>query len=499
MLIELAPLLSAFLMWAAFPPLGWGVLAVVAPTPLLAALRRVETRRGAAAIGFAYGVAFYSMLLFWVKATGYLSVIALVLLLSAYSTLYALVVFRARRWGSTAWWLTAIGAWALIELVRLHVPFGGFSWGLLGYPAGEYDWTRGATQLIGTTGWSVGFVSIAAGLALFVTDRRRPARWLVLSLAVVTVLSIAGAVAPPSADGEAVRVAIIQGNSPCPGEHCPAENVQIFDSHLELTRTLTPGQARLVVWPESSAGSSVELATHPDRLAQVAAEARRLDAWFLVGSQRTLDDESFTNLNLVLDSEGEIVGEYRKKHPVPFGEYVPLRPLFDWIPALDQVPRDLVRGTEDTVFELPQGTLGSIISFEGAFPRSTRPLVEAGAGLLVVATNKASFGDSPVSDQFIAMTRMRAAELGTPVVHAAITGRSAFIGADGEVESRTEAFEADILLGTANYRTSGLTPYARFGDWLQYLAIAAGGAVVTAEWLQRRRDRSAASETEVDA
>ena len=97
MLIELAPLLSAFLMWAAFPPLGWGVLAVVAPTPMLAALRRVATRRGAAAIGFAYGVGFYSLLLFWVKETGFLSVIALVLLLSAYSTIYALVVFRVER------------------------------------------------------------------------------------------------------------------------------------------------------------------------------------------------------------------------------------------------------------------------------------------------------------------------------------------------------------------------------------------------------------------
>jgi apolipoprotein N-acyltransferase len=500
MLIELAPLLSAFLMWAAFPPLGWGVLAVVAPTPLLAALRRVETRRGAAAIGFTYGVGFYSLLLFWVKETGFLSVIALVLLLSGYSTVYAVVVFRARDWGRAAWWLTAIGAWALIELVRLNFPFGGFSWGLLGYPAGEYEWTRGGTQFIGTSGWSVVFIAIAAGLALFVTDRRRPARWLVPSLAVGALLTLTGALAPPSADGASLRVAIVQGNSPCPDVHCVNENRLIFESHLELTQSLTPGQARLVVWPESSAGSSVELVTHPDRLAQVAAEARRLDSWFLIGSQRTIDDESFTNLNLVLDAEGRVVGEYWKRHPVPFGEYVPLRPLFDWIPALDQVPRDLVRGTEDTVFELPGGTLGSVISFEGAFSRSTRPLVQAGAEMLVVATNKASFGDTPVSDQFIGMTSMRAAELGTPVVHAAITGRSAFISADGTVQSLTEAFETDILLGTVNYRTAGPTLYARLGDWLQYLAIAAGAAVVSARWLHRQREKAAASAvTEIDA
>jgi apolipoprotein N-acyltransferase len=387
------------------------------------------------------------------------------------------------------WWLTAIGGWALIELVRVHVPFGGFSWGLLGYPAGEYQWTRGATQLIGTTGWSVVFVATAAGLALLVTDRRRPSRWLVPSLAVGAALVLFGAVAPPTADGEALGVAIVQGNSPCPDVHCAGENELIFESHLSLTQTLDPSQVDLVVWPESSAGSSVELATHPGRLTQVAAQSRRLDAWFLIGSQRTLDSETFTNLNVLINPNGQIVAEYWKRHPVPFGEYVPLRPLFDWIPALDQVPRDLERGTENTLFELPQGTIGSVISFEGAFPRSTRPFAMAGAEVLVVATNKASFGDTPVSDQFIGMTRMRAAELGLDVVHAAITGKSAFIEADGTIVSQTDPFESDVLLGTVHFRTAGPTPYARFGDWLQYLAIAGLGLAAGAAALRRQRLR----------
>jgi len=491
MLIELAPLLSAFLMWAAFRPLGWGVLALVALTPLLAALRRVESQRGAAALGFTYGVGFYTLLLFWVKETGYLSLVALVLLLAGFATVYAVIVYHARAWGRTAWWITAVGAWAFIELIRAHIPFGGFPWGLLGYPAGEYQWTRAATQFIGTTGWSVLFVAVSAGLTLFVTDRRRPSRWLVPALAATVLFTFLGAVSPPTADGEEMEVAIIQGNSPCPGERCANENAQIFDSHLELTGTLLPGDVDLVVWPESAAGSSVELGTHPDRHAQVAAEARRLDAWFLVGSQRNLDEDSFTNLNVLLDPTGKIVGEYWKQHPVPFGEYVPFRPLFDWIPALDQVPRDLVRGEDVTIFELPGGRLGSVISFEGAFARSTRPQVREGAELLVVATNKASFGDTPVSDQFIGMTRMRAAELGTEVVHAAITGRSAFISADGSIDLKTEPFISEVMLGTVHFRTGGLTVYARIGDWLQYVAVAVGSVVASAAWLNRRRESAA--------
>ncbi|MGI9648924.1 MAG: nitrilase-related carbon-nitrogen hydrolase, partial [Acidimicrobiia bacterium] len=171
-------------------------------------------------------------------------------------------------------------------------------------------------------------------------------------------------------------------------------------------------------------------------------------------------------------------------------------PLFDWIPALDQVPRDLERGDEVTIFDLPGGRLGSVISFEGAFARSTRPQVKAGAELLVVATNKASFGDTPVSDQFIGMTRMRAAELGTDVVHAAITGRSAFIAADGSIDLKSEPFISEVMLGTVHFRSAGPTMYTRMGDWLQYVAVAVGSVVVAAAWLNRRRELAAAEAPE---
>ena len=486
MLIELAPLLSAFLMWAAFPPLGWGALVLVAPTPLLAALRKVEGRKGAALIGLVYGVAFNGLLLWWIKGAGIVAVVALVLALAAFSVLYALLVHSARNWSLGTWWIIAVGGWALIEFARARIPFGGFPWGSLGYPVGEYEWPRAATQFIGTTGWSVVIIGVAAGLTLFVTDRRRPTVWLWPSVAVVLLLTLLGGLFPPSADGPPVRVALVQGGSPCPGESCADENALIFQSHLELTRTLSPDQVDLVVWPESSVGSNLELVTHPVTASQVAGEARRLNAYFLVGSHRNLDDETFINANVVIEPSGEIIGEYQKHHPVPFGEYVPLRPLFDWFPPLDQVPRDMVRGKENTTFDLPDGRLGSVISFEGAFARSVRPVIRQGAKLLVIATNEATFGDSPATDQFIAITRMRAAEHGIDIVHAAITGRSAFITADGSVKGQTNLFTEEAVTTTLNYRSATLTLYSRWGDWVQYLALI---ALVATYAIGRRRQK----------
>ena len=122
--------------------------------------------------------------------------------------------------------------------------------------------------------------------------------------------------------------------------------------------------------------------------------------------------------------------------------------------------------------------LGSVISFEGAFPRRIRSEVDAGAQALVVATNESTWGTTEASDQFIGLTRVNAAAFGQDVVHAAITGKSVFIQADGTLGPATGLLTAEILEGEIRMRTEGRTLYARFGDWLLFLAMAAAAAAV---------------------
>ena len=141
-----------------------------------------------------------------------------------------------------------------------------------------------------------------------------------------------------------MRVAIVQGNSPCPLEHCSGERQLIFENHLRLTRQLEPGSVDFVVWPESSTTFTVEPGASSEAQEIVAAEARRLNATLLVGGDRTATEETFINSNVVFGPDGELLGEYLKNHPVPFGEYVPLRAVFGLIPETSRVPRDMVRG-----------------------------------------------------------------------------------------------------------------------------------------------------------
>jgi apolipoprotein N-acyltransferase len=461
----------------AFPPYGVGVLIVPAVVLFLVSIRWASRPSLAWTAGWTYGLVSFGFLFPWLAELGVIAFLPLLVVQAAYPAVYARLLFAARHWGPGGWWIAATGGWALMELARERFPIGGFPWGMAGYPLGEYAAARGATQWIGTSGWSVAVAWLAAALALVVTAppiRGTVVRLTAASTGVFLALVVAGGVVPSGPDGREVRVAIVQGSTPCPGSRCPDERYRTYQNHLRLTRGLEAGTLDLVVWPEGSMGGfTADPINSAEVRQELSAEVARLGSVLLAGTDRPLDDAHWVNANIVFDRTGVIVGEYRKRHPVPFGEYIPGRPLFSWIEALDAVPRDMIPGHGPVVFDLGFGPFGSVISFEGSFSRYARDAARSGARLLVVATNQGSYPLSNASDQLIAMTRMRAAELGVDVVHGAVTGRSTLITDGGVTGRRTPLAEEDVVIGTVRMRESGPTPYTRLGDWLQLAGVAA--------------------------
>ena len=136
----------------------------------------------------------------------------------------------------------------------------------------------------------------------------------------------------------------------------------------------------------------------------------------------------------------------------------------------------MIRGEGQEIFQLGQKNIkiSSVISFEGSFERYIRRSVQGGAELIFILTNQASYGESGMSDQFILMSRANAISNYRDVVHAAITGKSAFIsGINGEVYSSTELFTADTsteVLNAYSYKTI----YSIWGNYLNYIMISLG-------------------------
>jgi len=265
----------------------------------------------------------------------------------------------------------------------------------------------------------------------------------------------------------------------------PCDRYSIYLSHLELTRTIEPGTVDLVVWSEGSTGSyNADPLLNEDVGLAIGEECRRLGAVFLVGGDRPLSDTEWLNANVVFNRDGEIIGEYRKRHPVPFGEYVPKRGWFGWVPGLEAVPRDMVPGDGPVVFDAWFGDFGSIISFEGAFSRYGKGEVRSGATFLVLATSQASYPLSRASDQFIAMTSLRSAELGVDIVHAAVSGRSTFMNGPGDVGAKTGRGEKAVLFGSVAPNNGGKTLFVRWGDWLMTIAAWAALAEFGSRWMR---------------
>ncbi len=460
----------------AFPRIGPGWLILPGVGLFLAGLHVARSRAQGLLYGALYGLTFFGGVIWWLSELGLIAVIPLVIVQGAFFAAYGWWLTRYNDRPAVTWLLLAVGGWALMELIRYRFPVGGFEWGAVGYALSDQPWARAVAPLVGTTGLTV--LAIAALVTLVVVAFGERGIWLAWVGAGLLLIGIAAWVWSMPAPGRPVTLdaVIVQGSTPCPFEHCPPdERLRTFEQHLELTRQLEPGSADLVVWSEGSTGSfNADPVQNADIGAAIGAEARRIGAWFLVGSDRPLNETHWVNANVVFDPDGQIVGEYQKQRPVPFGEYIPWRPVFDWIPELEQVPRDMIPGEGPVVFPLGEGVeMGSVISFEGGFSRYPRQHARAGANFLVVATNEGSYGTTPGSDQFIGMTRMRAAELGMPVIHAAVTGKSVFIGDGGELISATTG------LGTMEMLTGVVYPvsrsiYAEAGDVLMILAALVG-------------------------
>ena len=477
----LLPAVAGIALSTAFPPRSWWWMAIPAIALFLLQLKRAGGGGSAALSGFVFGVCFFGFLMYWLGELGTIALFPPVIVLALYPALYGILVGRAVELSASRWFIRAVGGWALMEWVRVRWPLGGLEWGLPGYALSAWSPTRGAARWIGASGWTVLVVAAAAVLALLASRHiRHPERFYLVGGVAVTwvLLLVSGSLWPPQMEGQTVRVAVVQGNNPCPGSHCANERIQTYNNHLRLTRTLAAGSVDLVVWPEGSTGSwTADPINAPEVGEAMGAEAARIGAVLLAGGDRPLNDTDWVNANVVFDQTGSIVSEYHKQHPVPYGEYIPARSWFKWVENLhaDLPSRDMVRGDGPVLWDLGFGRFGSVISFEGSFARYGRENAREGAGLLILATSQESYPYSVASDQFIGITRMRAAELGMPLIHTAVTGRSTLITATGETGPRTALAEEALLLGEVQSRaeSQGPTLYVRLGDWVQLLFIAA--------------------------
>jgi apolipoprotein N-acyltransferase len=241
--------------------------------------------------------------------------------------------------------------------------------------------------------------------------------------------------------------------------------------------------ARLIVWPE--AALPVLAGEIPDYLQQLKLLGRAHDADFAIGllNYEPASQRYYNGLLILSDPGG---GWYYKRHLVPFGEYFPVPPFVrSWLRLMSLPYDDISPGrANQPVLSAANQKLGLTICYEDAFGSSQLKVLRD-ATLLLNVTNNAWFGDSSATHQHLQIARMRALEAGRYLVVAANDGITAAIGPRGAIMSRLPQFQEAVLRADVQPMT-GLTPYARFGNYP--VVIGLGSLLAVAIWRRRRCD-----------
>ena len=447
--------------------------------------------------GFIFGCLAYGVILLGIQSIGLEAWIPLTVLMGLMYGIFA-KLFSYLNTKSENNFFVLLAALAIFDLLRSYFPFGGFPWGfsstvLLSGPIDSLLFFEVPLYFknFGPTGSSLLLQSLPLIIALCVFSKNKQKiylkNYIIFSLIIFTIIIlnfVVGDYQDAQIETSELDVVIVQGNSPCPGakNRCNNERQKIYDSHLLQTQSLN-GDFDLVVWPESSTGFNNDPGIHTRVQNDISIEALRLDSYFLIGGDRPVQKKYFENYGIFINKNGEVVDQYLKQHPVPFGEYIPFRKYLDWIPSLSLVPRDMIKGDGQKIFGVNDTKISAVISFEGSFQRYIRNSVLEGAELIVILTNQASYGESGMSDQFILMSMANAISNERPIVHAAITGKSAFIDHNGKVISKTQLFETGTLSETLEARQKE-TPYSKYGNYLNYIFIISGAIVFSKKFIR---------------
>lgn len=500
---------SGALLYLSFPPRTVWWLAIPA-FALLAVVLHGRRPKAGFGYGFLFGMGFLLPLLTWIGAlVGPVPWVALVVLESLFVGLTGLGMTLVSRLPAAPLWAAVV--WVAGEALRGRVPFGGLPWGRVGF--GQPDGPLLPVASIGGVPL-LSFVTVLAGIALGELIRRIVAREggvrSLVAPALLGVLAMAtgplAALVPATAGAKpdrTVTIAAVQGNVPRLGLDFNAQRRAVLDNHVKETKKLaadvvagTKPKPDLVIWPENS--SDIDPLQNPDAAAQIDSAARAIGVPILVGAVlRNPDGQTTSNSALVWAAGAGVVERNDKRRVQPFGEYMPWREFFRLFSSYVDRAGYFVPGNGPGAVDMAGVRVGVTICWEVAFDDLVDDSVDAGAEVLAVPSNNATFGFTEMTYQQLAMSRVRSVEHDRSSIVATTSGVSATIRPDGSVTARTLQFTPDVLVDRTVLKDT-TTLATRWRSAPEWVLVAMGVLAMAAGIVSRRRHKARAGQAGKD-
>jgi apolipoprotein N-acyltransferase len=499
-------ILSGVLLWLAHPTPGLWWLAWIGLAPIIIALQCASSARRAAAYGYIFAWAYLAPTWYW---TG-LTIVGWTGSPVGWAALFLLTMLAAlfyAGWASVAWWLSRrtdagwrilgiAASWVVMEWLR-SVGSLSFPWAQVGYTQYRVLPVIQISEFTGALGVSFLILLVNASIAEWRgrTAPRQGARWLIGSVSLVGLMTVAGAVRMGAVrDGPSIQVAVMQGNFDYRhSRDILNDKLRAYESLTAAAYQASGRKPDLYVWAETAAPGDA----FNDEYSRAALQslADRFQAAILTGS-RVIEGETETNSALLFTPGSQMPQRFDKQGIVPFGEYIPFRAQ---IPVNVQkefqfFDADLTPGRSLTpmAFQSPAAgsvSLGPFICYESVYPHYTRTMTARGANLLVTPSHDQWFMSEAAMEQHLAIVVFRAIENRRDVARSTTDGITAVIDGRGRIVSRAPLYTATSLIHTLHLR-SMLTIYTRFGDWFVGICAVAFAAAwsqrLAAAWLSRR-------------
>ena len=418
-------LFAAFLASAAFEPIGLWFLAIFGFALFFFKLTSSDRP---VIESFIFGFTLNAIVLYWSgKYVGALPWLLLALLQALFYLPIGLIYRRTK-----SLWLSAL-ALLLMEELRARFPFGGFGWTRIAFSQVESP----ALPIV-----AIGGVLALSAFTIIIAILF--ARFGAKSFITIAILFIASVLLPQNPQGSgSVRLLAVQGNTPEVGLEFNSRAKAVFNLHRDATREFATQRYDAIIWPENAI--DIDPRKHPEVASDIKELTKDLKTPLIAGVVQQENGRP-ENASIMYSKEGKPQSVYVKRGLTPFGEFMPLRALAEFVSPMAKTVIDFAPGDKLVTHQVAGAQLGPIICYELIIDSLVRDMANSSAAF-IVQTNSATFANTAESAQQLAITRIRAVEHSRAILSVSTVGISAFIDNNGQVLSKTAENKKAFLVG----------------------------------------------------
>jgi apolipoprotein N-acyltransferase len=425
-------LFAAFLASAAFEPIGLWFLAIAG---FALFFRKLGGSDKPVIHTFIFGFALNAIVLHWSgKYVGALPWLLLALL----QALFYMPIGIFYKYTKNLW--LSVLVLLLMEELRARFPFGGFGWTRIAFSQVESP----ALPIV-SIGGVLALSAFTVIVAIFLT-RFNAKNFLAIAIVFLAVLLVPN---NPQGSGS-VRLLAVQGSTPEVGLEFNSRAKAVFNLHRDATREFATESYDAIIWPENAI--DLDPRQNPQVSSDISVLTKELQTPLIAGVVQR-EDGSPENASILYSKDGLQQSVYIKRGLTPFGEFMPLRKLADFLNPMAKTVVDFMPGDKLVTHQVSGSKLGPIICYEIIIDSLVRDMA-VNSNALIVQTNSATFANTAESAQQLAITRIRAVEHSRAILSVSTVGISAFIDNNGRVLSQTPENKRAFLVGQLQLSTN---------------------------------------------